>query len=222
MAQKKYIGKITKGKYKGRTGFVSQKDWIKQNRDNINFDEAELNKEETKVFKQILKNEKISEKAKGRIRYKGKFITKEAETRIKKFLKKLPLTKENIENAFEKELFFTFRSNEISDILNDHKGPIKLNGELFELPEAIIEFDTLNAENFEEWSEELDIDKSAIFFIVYDATYNPETKVLDIDTMVNDESRVVTSDPEIKKKRAEEKAAKKEALKLAKENKKKK
>ena len=219
---KKYIGKITKGKYKGRTGFVSQKDWIKQNRDNINFDEAELNKEETKVFKQILKNEKISEKAKGRLRYKGKFINKEAETRIRKFLKKVPLTKENIENAFEKELFFTFRSNEISDVLNDHKGPIKLNGEPFELPEAIIEFDTLNAENFEEWSEELDIDKSAIFFIVYDATYNPETKTLDIDTMVNDETRVVTSDPEIKKKRAEEKAAKKEALKLAKENKKKK
>jgi hypothetical protein len=200
----------------------SQKDWIKQNRDNINFDEAELNKEETKVFKQILKNEKISEKAKGRLRYKGKFINKEAETRIRKFLKKVPLTKENIENAFEKELFFTFRSNEISDVLNDHKGPIKLNGEPFELPEAIIEFDTLNAENFEEWSEELDIDKSAIFFIVYDATYNPETKTLDIDTMVNDETRVVTSDPEIKKKRAEEKAAKKEALKLAKENKKKK
>jgi hypothetical protein len=212
---KKYIGKITKGKYKGRTGFVSQRDYIKQNKENFLSGEILANKEETKILKQITKNE-------GRLRYKGKFINKEAETRIRKFLKKVPLTKENIENAFEKELFFTFRSNEISDVLNDHKGPIKLNGEPFELPEAVIEFDTLNAENFEEWSEELDIDKSAIFFIVYDATYNPETKTLDIDTMVNDETRVVTSDPETKKKRAEEKQAKKEALKLAKENKKKK
>lgn len=215
MAQKKYIGKITKGKYKGRTGFVSQRDYIKQNKESFLSGEILANKEETKILKQITKNE-------GRLRYKGKFITKEAETRIKKFLKKLPLTKENIENAFDKALFFTFRSNEIADVLNEHKGPILLNGEPFELAEAIIEFDTLNAENFEEWSEELDIDKSAIFFIVYDATYTPETKVLDIDTMVNDESRVITSDPEIKKKRAEEKKAKKEAEKLAKENKKKK
>ena len=212
---KKYIGKITKGKYKGRTGFVSQRDYIKQNKENFLSGEILANKEETKILKQITKNE-------GRLRYKGKFITKEAETRILKFLKKLPPTKENIENAFEKSLFFTFRSNEIADVLNDHKGPILLNGEPFELAEAIIEFDTLNAENFEEWSEELGIDKSAIFFIVYDATYTPETKALDIDTMVNDESRVVTSDPEIKKARAAEKAAKKEAEKSAKENKKKK
>ena len=212
---KKYIGKITKGKYKGRTGFVSQRDYIKQNKESFLSGEIFPTKEEEKILKQITKNE-------GRLRYKGKFITKEAETRILKFLKKLPPTKENIENAFEKSLFFTFRSNEISDILNEHKGPILLNGEHFELAEAIIEFDTLNAENFEEWSEELGIDKSAIFFIVYDATYTPETKALDIDTMVNDESRVVTSDPEIKKARAAEKAAKKEAEKLAKENKKKK
>ena len=173
------------------------------------------NKEEEKILKQIDKNE-------GRLRYKGKFINKEAETRIRKFLKKVPLTKENIENAFEKELFFTFRSNEISDVLNDHKGPILLNGDIFELPEAIIEFDTLNKENFREWSDELDIDEASIFFIVYDATYNPETKQLDIDTMVNDESRVVTSNPEIKKKtRGGKRQQKKKALKLAKENKRK-
>jgi hypothetical protein len=200
---KKYIGKITKGKYKGRTGFVSQRDYIKQNREKFLSGEIFPNKEEEKILKQISKNE-------GRLRYKGKFINKEAEARIKKFLKKLPPTKENIENAFEKALFFTFRSNEIADVLNEHKGPILLNGEVFELPDAIIEFDTLNKENFREWADELEIDESAIFFIVYDATYTPETKELDIDTMVNDESRVVTSDPETKKKRAEEREAKKQ------------
>jgi hypothetical protein len=215
MAQKKYIGKITKGRYKGRTGFVSQRDFIKQNKEKFLSGEIFPNKDEEKILKQITKNE-------GRLRYKGKFIDKEAETRIRKFLKKLPLTKENIENAYKKELFFTFRSNEIADILNQHKGPILLNQETFNLPEAIIEFDTLNGENFEEWSEELNIDKGAIFFIIYDATYNPETKTLDIDTMVNDETRVVTSDPERKKRRDEEKQAKKEAMKLAKQNKKKK
>lgn len=210
MAAKRYIGKITKGKYKGRSGFVSQRDYIKQNKEKILSGELFPTASELKVFKQLEKNEKISIKAKGRLRYKGKFLNKFAENRIRKFLKKVPLTQENINNAYEKALFFTFRSNEVADMINNHKGLVLLNGEAFQKAEAITEFDILNQENFREWADELEIDTAAIYFIVYDATYTPETKELDIDTMVNDADRVITSDPEIKAARAAERKRKKE------------
>lgn len=210
MAVKRYRGSITKGKRKGKQGFVTQKEFIKQSIVKPDFDEKSLNANELKIYNRILKNQKISLKAKARFRFKGKFLNKEQQEKIKKQLTELgkPFTQENINLVMNDEIFFTFKSTEISNVLMDHKGPIQLNGEDFNLEEAIVEFDLLNAENYEEWAETLDIEKSAIFFIVYDATYKPSTKVLNIDTMVNDESRVVTSDPLTKRRRKEEREEK--------------
>jgi hypothetical protein len=210
MAIKRYRGIITKGKRKGKQGFITQREFIKQNINSITFDTAELNESESKIYKQILKNEKISAKAKERFRFKGKFLNKEAQKFIKKQLDVLgkPYTQENIDLVMNDEIFFTFRSLEISDVLMNHKGPIQLNGEEFSLEEAIVEFDILNQENYREWADKLDIDEGAIFFIIYDATYKPITKVLNIDTMVNDETRVITSDPKTKANRKAEREAK--------------
>jgi hypothetical protein len=210
MAIKRYRGTITKGKRKGKQGFVTLKDYIKQNVNNITFDPGELNPVELKEYKKLLKNKKISEKAKSRFRYKGRFLNKEQTKLIKKALDELgkPYTQENINEWYELEIFFTFRSIEVNNLLTDHKGPIQINGEEFNLEESIVEFDLLNAENYREWADQLDIDQGAIFFIVYDATYKPSTKILNIDTMVNDETRVVTSDPVTKKRRKEERELK--------------
>lgn len=205
MAKKKiYIGKITKGKRKGKTGFVTQKDWLKQNNENILSGEIRLTESESKVFKRV-------QKSGSRLRYKGRFLNKEQQKYILKTLGDLgeEVNQTNINFWFEKELFFTIRSFEMSDALSNHKGIIQLNKIPFELSEAILEFDKLNAENYQEWSDILEIDKSAIFFIIYDALYTPINKTLNIITMIKDESRIVTSDPEIKAKRKAEKLANK-------------
>jgi hypothetical protein len=213
MAQKRYRGKITKGKRKGKQGFISQKEFIKQNINNITFDPAELTESEQKVYKQILKNEKISAKAKQRPRIKGKFLNKEQTKYIKKTLKETgkEFNQQNVDELIKNDLFFTFQSWFISDVINDHNGIVQINGIEFSKSDAIIEFDTLNRENYREWAEFLEIAPTAIIFIVYDATYNPLTKILNIDTMIRDQTRVVTSDPEILKARKKEKqkAAKK-------------
>jgi len=203
MAIKRYRGTITKGKRKGKQGFVTKKDYLKQNKEAILSGEIRLNKDEAATFLKI-------EKTANQLRYKGRFLNKEQTKLIKKALDELgkPYTQENINEWYELEIFFTFRSIEVNNLLTDHKGPIQINGEEFNLEEAIVEFDLLNAENYREWADRLDIDQGAIFFIVYDATYKPSTKVLNIDTMVNDETRVVTSDPVTKKRRKEERELK--------------
>jgi hypothetical protein len=193
MAQKRYRGKITKGKRKGKQGFITQREYIKQNINNINFDPAELNESERKIYKQILKNEKISAKAKQRIRIKGKFLNREQTKYLKKVLKDLgkEFTQENVDLYINNEIFFTFQSLNITDVINDHNGIIKINGKEFSKSDAIIEFDTLNRENYREWADTLKISQSEIWFIIYDAYYTPLTKVLNIDTMVNDQTRII-------------------------------
>lgn len=218
MAIKRYRGKITKGKRKGKQGFITQREWIKQNVDSITFDAAELNESETKELKRLQKNLKISEKAKQRVRIKGRFLDKEQNKFLRKTLKDLgkEFNQKNVDEYYKNEIFFTFQSWFVTDVINDHKGPIQINGKEFSKSDAIIEFDILNKENYREWSDFLDIDEAAIIFIIYDATYNPATQVLNIDTMVNDESRVVTSDPEIKAARKAAAAAEKKKLKKSK------
>ena len=193
MAQKRYRGKITKGKRKGKQGFITQREWIKQNINNINFDAAELNESESKIYKQIVKNQKISLKAKQRPRIKGKFLNKEQTKYIKKTLKETgkDFNQQNIDELLNNELFFTFQSLNITDVINDHNGIIKINGKEFSKSDAIIEFDTLNRENYREWADTLKISQSEIWFIIYDAYYTPLTKVLNIDTMVNDQTRII-------------------------------
>jgi hypothetical protein len=193
MAQKRYRGKITKGKRKGKQGFITQREFIKQNINNITFDPAELTESEQKVYKQILKNEKISAKAKQRPRIKGKFLNKEQTKYIKKTLKETgkDFNQQNIDELLNNELFFTFQSLNITDVINDHNGIIKINGKEFSKSDAIIEFDTLNRENYREWADTLKINQSEIWFIIYDAYYTPLTKVLNIDTMVNDQTRII-------------------------------
>lgn len=213
MAQKRYRGKITKGKRKGKQGFISQREFIKQNIDSITFDPAELNESETKEYKRLLKNQKISAKAKERPRIKGRFLDKEQSKYIKKTLKETgkEFNQKNVDELVKNDLFFTFQSWFVTDIINDHKGIVQINGIEFSKSDAIINFDVLNRENYREWAEFLDITQTAIIFIVYDATYNPLTKILNIDTMIKDETRIVTSDPEVLKARKKEKqkAAKK-------------
>jgi hypothetical protein len=193
MAQKRYRGIITKGKRKGKQGFVTQREFIKQNINSITFDPAELNESEQKIYKQILKNEKISAKAKARPRIKGKFLNKEQTKYIKKTLKETgkDFNQQNIDELLNNELFFTFQSLNITDIINDHNGIIKINGKEFSKSDAIIEFDTLNRENYREWADTLKISQSEIWFIIYDAYYTPLTKILNIDTMVNDQTRII-------------------------------
>ena len=193
MAIKRYRGKITKGKRKGKQGFITQREWIKQNVDSITFDAAELNESETKELKRLQKNLKISLKAKQRIRIKGKFLNKEQNKYIKKTLKERgkDFNQKNVDELLTDELFFTFQSLHITDLINNHKGGIQINGIDFNKSEAINEFDTLNRENYREWADTLKIKISDIWFIIYDAYYIPLTKVLNIDTMVNDQSRVI-------------------------------
>ena len=208
---KVYIGIIPSGKRKGRKGFISIENWIKQNKQDPNFDTDQLTENESKVFKKILKNEKISLKAKSRFRYKGRFLNKEQQKYLTKQLSQLgkPFTQKNIDKYFEKEIFYTFNSLEVPDAILNHDGEVAINGEIMEKSAAIAEFNELNAENYLEWSDQLDIKPTDIFFIIYDATFKPSTKVLDIDTMVNDEGRVIISDPEEAKKRKAEKAKQK-------------
>lgn len=209
MAKKKvYIGLITKGKRKGRKGFVSLENWIKQNKEKIVSGEIVLTDTESKVFRKVVKNEKISLKAELRFRYKGKFLNSEQQKFLTKQLKQLdkPFTQENINEYFEKEIFYTYSSLEVTDIIMNHDGEVKINGETMDKASAIVEFNELNNENYIEWSDQLEIRPTDIFFIIYDATFKPSTKTLDIDTMVNDETRIIASDPEQAKKRKAEKA----------------
>jgi hypothetical protein len=198
MAQKRYRGKITKGKRKGKQGFITQREYIKQNINNINFDPAELNESESKIYKQILKNEKISAKAKQRPRIKGKFLNKEQTKYLKKVFKDTgkEFTQENVNLYLNNEIYFAFQSLYITDVINDHKGIVKINGKELSKSDAIIEFDKLNRENYREWSDTLGINQDKIFFIVYDAYYTPATQILNIDTMVNDQTRIITSPPQ--------------------------
>ena len=205
MAIKRYRGKITKGKRKGKQGFVTLREYLKQNIIKPDFNESSLNTAELKEYNKILKNQKISLKAKQRIRIKGRFLDKEQNKFLKKTLKDLgkEFNQKNVDEYYKNEIFFTFQSWFVTDVINDHKGQVQINGKEFSKSDAIIEFDILNKENYREWADFLDIDEAAIIFIIYDATYNPATQFLNIDTMVNDESRVVTSDPEIKAARKE-------------------
>jgi hypothetical protein len=218
MAIKRYRGKITKGKRKGKQGFVTLREYLKQNIIKPDFNESSLNAGELKEYNKILKNQKISLKAKQRVRIKGRFLDKEQNKFLRKTLKDLgkEFNQKNVDEYYKNEIFFTFQSWFVSDVINDHKGPVQLNGKEFSKTDAIIEFDILNKENYREWSDFLNIDEAAIIFIIYDATYNPATQVLNIDTMVNDESRVVTSDPILKAARQAAAAAEKAKQKKSK------
>lgn len=198
MAQKRYRGKLTKGKRKGKQGFITQKEWLKQNITKPDFDEKSLTADEIKEYNKILKNQKISLKAKARPRIKGRFLNKEQTKYLKKIFKNTgkAFTQENVDEYLNNEISTTFQSLYVSDLINDHKGVVKLNGVEMSKDDAIIEFDVLNRENYREWADTLNIEISKIWFIIYDATYKPATQVLNIDTMVNDESRVIyKSDP---------------------------
>jgi len=218
MAIKRYRGKITKGKRKGKQGFITRREWIKQNVDNITFDAAELNESEAKEYKRLQKNLKIAAKAKLRPRIKGKFLNKEQSRFLKKTLKDLgkEFNQKNVDEYFNNEIFFTFQSWFVTDVINDHKGTVQINGVELSKSDAIIEFDALNRENYREWADYLDINEAAIIFIIYDATYKPATQVLNIDTMVNDESRIITSDPILKAARQAAAKAEKNKLKKSK------
>jgi hypothetical protein len=218
MAIKRYRGKITKGKRKGKQGFITRREWIKQNVDNITFDAAELNESEAKEYKRLQKNLKIAAKAKLRPRIKGKFLNKEQSRFLKKTLKDLgkEFNQKNVDEYFNNEIFFTFQSWFVTDVINDHKGTVQINGVELSKSDAIIEFDALNRENYREWADYLDINEAAIIFIIYDATYKPATQVLNIDTMVNDESRIITSDPILKAARQAASKSEKNKLKKSK------
>lgn len=193
MAIKRYRGKITKGKRKGKQGFITQREWIKQNIIKPDFNESSLNTAELKEYNKILKNQKISLKAKLRPRIKGKFLNKEQTKFLKKKLKEFgkEFTQENVNFYVNYEIFFTFQSLHGTDLINNHNGEITINKKEFSKSDAIIEFDALNRENYKEWADTLEISKSEIWFIIYDAYYTPFTKVLNIDTMVNDQTRII-------------------------------
>jgi len=189
--QKIYIGKITKGKRKGKTGFVKFKDYVKQNIDDIS--PESLNKKELETYRKIIFAQKQS---KDRIRIDGKFISKQAESRIKLYLKRnnnAPLTKENIKDAAKVRLQLTLRGNEINDIIQNHRGLILLNGTAMTKPEAQTEYDKLNRMNIREWADIINRNEDAIYFIIYDSWYLIETKELNISTMVTDVTRVIIS-----------------------------
>lgn len=198
MAQKRYRGIITKGKRKGKQGFVTQREFIKQNIIKPDFDESSLNAAELKEYNKILKNQKISLKAKARPRIKGKFLNKEQTKYLKKTFKDLgqEFTQENVNLYLNNEIYFAFQSLYITDVINDHKGIVKINGVEMSKSDAIIEFDKLNRENYREWADKMGINQDKIFFIVYDAYYTPATQILNIDTMVNDQTRIITSPPQ--------------------------
>jgi len=189
--QKIYIGKITKGKRKGKTGFVKFKDYVKQNIDDIS--PESLNKKEFETYRKIIFARKQSE---DRIRIDGKFISKQAEGRIKLYLKRnnnAPLTKENIKDAAKVRLQLTLRGNEINDIIQNHRGLILLNGIAMTKPEAQTEYDKLNRMNIREWADIINRNEDAIYFIIYDSWYLIETKELNISTVVTDVTRVIIS-----------------------------
>jgi hypothetical protein len=198
MANKRYRGKITKGKRKGKQGFVTLKEYLKQNIIKPDFNERSLNAAELKEYNKILKNQKISLKAKQRPRIKGKFLNKEQTKYVKKKLKEFgkEFTQENVNFYLNNEIYFAFQSLYITDVINEHKGIVKINGVEMSKSDAIIEFDKLNRENYREWSDTLGINQDKIFFIVYDAFYTPATQILNIDTMVNDQTRIITSPPQ--------------------------
>lgn len=189
--QKIYIGKITKGKRKGKTGFVKFKDYVKQNIDEIS--PENLNKKEFETYRKIIFARKQAE---DRIRIDGRFIPKQAEARIKLYLKRnnnAPLTKENIKDAAKVRLQLTLRGNEISDIIDNHKGLILLNGIAMTKAQAQTKFDKLNRMNLREWSQRIDINEDSIYFIIYDSSYLVENKELNISTLVSDQTRVIFS-----------------------------
>jgi len=189
--QKIYIGKITKGKRKGKTGFVKFKDYVKQNIDDIS--PESLNKKEFETYRKIIFARKQAE---DRIRIDGKFISKQAEGRIKLYLKRnnnAPLTKENIKDAAKVRLQLTLRGNEINDIIQNHRGLILLNGVAMTKAEAQTEYDKLNRMNIREWSDIINRNEDAIYFIIYDSWYLIETKELNISTVVTDVTRVIIS-----------------------------
>jgi len=189
--QKIYIGKITKGKRKGKTGFVKFKDYVKQNIDEIS--PESLNKKEFETYRKIIFARKQAE---DRIRIDGKFISKQAESRIKLYLKRnnnAPLTKENIKDAAKVRLQLTLRGNEINDIIQNHRGLILLNGIAMTKPEAQTEYDKLNRMNIREWADIINRNEDAIYFIIYDSWYLIETKELNISTVVSDVTRVIIS-----------------------------
>jgi hypothetical protein len=189
--QKIYIGKITKGKRKGKTGFVKFKDYVKQNIDDIS--PESLNKKEFETYRKIIFARK---QAQDRIRIDGKFISKQAEGRIKLYLKRnnnAPLTKENIKDAAKVRLQLTLRGNEINDIIQNHRGLILLNGIAMTKPEAQTEYDKLNRMNIREWADIINRNEDAIYFIIYDSWYLIETKELNISTVVTDVTRVIIS-----------------------------
>ena len=190
--QKIYIGKITKGKRKGKTGFVAFKDYVRQNIEDIS--PENLNKKELATYKKIVAGKQQAEK---RVRIGGKFIPKDAEKRIKRFLEKsdLPPTKENILEGAKLRLFLTMRGNEINDIIENHKGTVLINGLAMTKPEAQVEYDKLNRMNIREWSQRLGIDEEKIFFIIYDTAYKQDTKEFYIFTKVSDQTRVISSPP---------------------------
>jgi len=193
MAIKRYRGKITKGKRKGKQGFITQKEFIKQNIDSITFDVAELNKKELQTYKKIIAAKKQAAK---RIRIDGKFIPKQLEKRIKTYLKNnnnAPLTKENILDATKDRLYLTLRGNEINDIIDNHKGLILINGIAMTKAEAQTEYDKLNRMNIREWADIIEREADAIYFIIYDSWYLGETKELNIITKVTDVTRVIIS-----------------------------
>jgi ribosomal protein S6/RNase P/RNase MRP subunit p29 len=188
--QKIYIGKITKGKRKGKTGFVSFKDYVKQNIEDIS--PESLNKKELATYKKIVAGKQQAGK---RLRIDGKFIPKEAEKRIKRYLENegLEPTKENILEGANIRLFLTLRGNEINDIIEKHKGTVLINGVAMTKAEAQVEYDKLNRMNIREWADIIGRDEDAIYFIVYNSAYKQSTKELTIYTNVIDEGRVIVS-----------------------------
>lgn len=211
----KYFYKNINGKQKR----ISQAQYIAENLNDI--EPQKLDKKGRKIYseiafeieqakekerKRIAKNEKISAKAKKRLRNpNGSFLTSEDKRRIKQVIadksiinpatgKKFEtneLSQSQLNDIYNLPVFFTVNSMSIIERINENKMSVYIDGVEMYKEEAIEAVNLATNANFQEWGEKL---SKKIYGFIYKCEWYPKKRELHISTVILDKSQVLISD----------------------------
>ena len=186
-------GKRKKNKNAGKSGFISQYEYLKQNLGEI--DLAKLDAKEIETYKKVVRYNKPKNE-------KGQFISenpdyhKKVKNRLSKFAEKLGQDYDNpkVKKLVDKsEIFFTVNSMNMFENIFEHEGKILINGKEISKSEAFEMFQMEHLLNIEEWASKLKINPLSIYGIIYNANYNHSKGTLNISTVVTSQGQIIRS-----------------------------
>jgi hypothetical protein len=222
----KYFYKNINGKKKR----VSQAQYIAENINDI--EPQKLNAKGREIYSKIAfeieqakenerrrleKNQKISDKAKQRLRNpNGSFLTAEDKRRINYIIESRnvinkatgkrftiqELNQNQLKALYDLPQFFTVNSMSIIERINNNKMALFIDGVQMSKEEATEAVNLRTNANFKEWREKVN---KNIYGFIYNCEWHPKTRELYISTNITDSKQILLSE---KKKKKDDKTKK--------------